>query len=1002
MNFKGDEFQLKRKIFSGIASIILSFAVVVSVDGYDNILLRPHLENLCSAELSGFNSDDTVTIIVETFGDPVLVGDVATTYGVNYLGTDEGEKKTNKLEINQQKVFSEISETIPYVTAIRFTYTALFNGFSIKAKYKDLEEIRDIAGVKNVYVAEKMNIKPHLNTSVGLTGALTQGVSKYKGEGQIVAVIDTEFDVKHPMFNVDVLNEKYSLTDLENILKSSTLNAKTTAGELYKSEKIPFAYDYCSKKAYVYATENIHGTHVAGIVGGKKVTTSSGRVLSGVAPEVQLALMKVTDTDGSFVADAIIAALEDAAKLGVCAVNCSYGTDYASSSASEVWTTCYENAYNAGIFISASAGNSSKGFYKETPLTKNIDYSAIGLPSALPSTICVAAAENNDAGEVTTLYSKTSYGVSDDLELKPEITAPGGNISSAYPDKKYATASGTSMAAPHITGAVAILNEYLDKIGSEVYGKDRVDLISNLIMSTAEIITQPDGDNAGVPYTPRVQGAGLVNLDAAVKTPVILQGDNKKTKLSLKDGVTETVKIRFTVKNLTDESVTYDNVSADILTDGYTLNTSDNNYYVDGTKRLSVLEDTLPESLTIDAYASVEMSAEIILNSDELSDNLKIYKNGFFIDGFIKLESKNGEIPSVNIPFTGFYGDWTKASVFDATMYDDGGSTLVNIADDICGTFLFVNAGDKYAMTGYDLKSDIYNKNYIALSPNGDGIGDELYINLTPMRTISDFTISIKDINNNIAVDKLVYKGCINKFVNYNLPIGNVEGLIDGEYTLSFEGLHYYNNNTIHSFSLPIYIDTKTPEISGVSVDGTRLSLNVSDNKYIQYIYFSYIDTSGMEKEKIYYVPREKTEIGVTFDIVDLDASRTDEIYIEVCDYALNIYGNTYSCLKGQVVPVMTKFNYLSGMLSTSFNVANKGASLENCSVFLAFYNTDGKLIHTHTQTETITSGNDTLSFNMFADLTDVSTCKMFIWEQSGKLSPLDTDKKFNISSLLE
>ena len=55
----------------------------------------------------------------------------------------------------------------------------------------------------------------------------------------------------------------------------------------------------------------------------------------------------------------------------------------------------------------------------------------------------------------------SSWGVTPDLKLKPEITAPGGNIYSTIPGGKYSSLSGTSMASPHMAGAAAIMELYL-------------------------------------------------------------------------------------------------------------------------------------------------------------------------------------------------------------------------------------------------------------------------------------------------------------------------------------------------------------------------------------------------------------------------------------------------------------------------------------------------------------------------------------------------------------
>ena len=199
------------------------------------------------------------------------------------------------------------------------------------------------------------------------------------GEGQAVVVIDSELDVEHEVFQQGIENPKYSKTDIENFLHDAGLGTdlnirkmEVAVNDVYRSEKIPFAFNYAdrSKDVYCDIPEVIHGSHVSGIAVGKNDQGSqNGYDFTGVAPETQLIFMCVQDRDGNLSYDAILAAIDDAAKMDVSAVNLSLGSNYASST--EALKTAIENAAKADIFISVSAGNSSRGYHDRLLCIRN-------------------------------------------------------------------------------------------------------------------------------------------------------------------------------------------------------------------------------------------------------------------------------------------------------------------------------------------------------------------------------------------------------------------------------------------------------------------------------------------------------------------------------------------------------------------------------------------------------------------------------------------------------
>ncbi len=161
-----------------------------------------------------------------------------------------------------------------------------------------------------------------------------------------------------------------------------------------------------------------------------------------------------------------------------------------------------------------------------------------------------ATIENPDAGKMSEF---TSWGLTPNLDFKPEITAPGGQILSTLNDNEYGIMSGTSMAAPHVAGGGALVLERVDnEFGYE--NADRVNLAKNLMMNTS---TQIEFEDALV--SPRRQGAGMMQLHAALSTPVVVtESATNEAKVALKEVTENTVSFELTATNYTDEAVSYE------------------------------------------------------------------------------------------------------------------------------------------------------------------------------------------------------------------------------------------------------------------------------------------------------------------------------------------------------------------------------------------------------------------------------------------------------------
>src|SRR5699024_10119930 len=152
-----------------------------------------------------------------------------------------------------------------------------------------------------------------------------------------------------------------------------------------------------------------------------------------------------------------------------------------------------------------------------------------------------ATINNPDAGKMSDF---TSWGLTPNLDFKPEITAPGGQILSTLNDDEYGLMSGTSMAAPHVAGGGALVLEYVD----EAFGLENADRVlqaKNIMMNTGKLV---DFDEARV--SPRRQGSGLMQLHKALSTPVIVtESETDEAKVALKEITENEVTFELTAEN---------------------------------------------------------------------------------------------------------------------------------------------------------------------------------------------------------------------------------------------------------------------------------------------------------------------------------------------------------------------------------------------------------------------------------------------------------------------
>ena len=287
----------------------------------------------------------------------------------------------------------------------------------------------------------------------------------------------------------------------------------------------------------------------------------------------------------------------------------------------------------------------------------------------------------------STIYEASEFsawGVSPDLRLKPEIAAPGGEVFSSIPGGAYEQSSGTSMATPQMAGVSTIVLQRVqsDPLFASMSAREKIDVVQNLIMGTARPLTDA-AQTTGALYSPRKQGAGLVDALAAttssVYPTVVGAPEQSRPKADLGDG-TKGWHFDVTLHNLSGVPATYELSSQALseIVDGGFFTQHSSDWRGRGVEiAYSGAASASAEGATVTVPASGEATVGIDITpgsefASYVADNAP---NGTFLDGFVRFASKTASQPDLAVPYLGFYGDWGKVPIFDALASDGGAHT---------------------------------------------------------------------------------------------------------------------------------------------------------------------------------------------------------------------------------------------------------------------------------------------------------------------------------------
>ncbi|MGW4502310.1 S8 family serine peptidase [Micromonospora sp. NPDC004336] len=341
-------------------------------------------------------------------------------------------------------------------------------------------------------------VRASLEHSVPQIGAPAAWQAGHTGRGATVAVLDTGIDTTHP--------------DLADAVVGSM--------------------DFTASESGVTDRAG-HGTHVAGIVTGSGA--ASGGRHTGVAPDARLLNGKVLDDNGAGSESEVLAGMEWAVAAGADVVNMSLSSEYPGDGTGVLDEAVNRLSAESDALFVVAAGNSGP------------QRGSIGSPGTADAALTVGAVSRHDE-----LAESSGRGPRlGDNAIKPDVTAPGVEIIAARAagtergtpvDDRYTAMSGTSMAAPHVAGAAAVLAGQRP----DLTGED----LKALLTGTA---VPRDG------LTMYEQGAGRVDVSRAVR-----QGVHTEP-ASVSNGIARwphhddaPVERAVTYRNTTDAAVTLD------------------------------------------------------------------------------------------------------------------------------------------------------------------------------------------------------------------------------------------------------------------------------------------------------------------------------------------------------------------------------------------------------------------------------------------------------------
>src|SRR3989344_2918186 len=279
----------------------------------------------------------------------------------------------------------------------------------------------EVEGIRSLFLQDTIKL-----TNASNSWNLRSSEFNLTGDGQGVCVIDSGIDYSHINFG-------------------SCSNETFLAGNC---SKVPAGFDFFNNNTNPF-DENGHGTHVSGIIAAEYGVNQTG--INGIAPKAKIIALKVCDASGicydSAISNAINYCIQNKEEYNIKVISMSLGAGLHSDECNDdPLANEIQSAVSNGISVVIASGN-------------GLNNAGFGIANKISSPACV---ENVTAVSAIDKNNNIAINYADRNHLVDLVSYGSGINSTFLNSTKYAVASGTSMSAPHVSGALLILNQFLE------------------------------------------------------------------------------------------------------------------------------------------------------------------------------------------------------------------------------------------------------------------------------------------------------------------------------------------------------------------------------------------------------------------------------------------------------------------------------------------------------------------------------------------------------------